>query len=62
MTTGPASGARVVCGIEDRPSLRDALPLGLQHVLTMPLIIAGAIGMATGDTAMVLDLLFPETE
>ncbi len=56
-----AAPARAVFGIDDRPPLAQALPLGAQHVVTMllsnmaiPLIIAGGIGLAVGDTALVL--------
>jgi xanthine permease len=43
--------------INDFPPLLEAIPLGLQHILvmfsgniTVPLIVAGAIGLATGET------------
>ncbi len=52
-----------VYGIEDRPPLREALPLGVQHMLAMllsnvtsPLIIAGSLGLATADTALILQM------
>jgi len=54
---------RVAYGVDDRPPLREALPLGAQHLvamllgnLTPPLLIAGALGVATGDTATLLQV------
>lgn len=51
-----ASRVPIIYDVDDLPPARDALPLGVQHVLAMflsniavPLIIAGAIGMAGGD-------------
>ena len=51
-----AGRARIIYDIDDVAPLREALPLGLQHVLAMflsniavPLIIANAIGMTVGD-------------
>lgn len=48
-------------GIDDRPPLAAAVPLGLQHVVAMllgnitpPLLIAGALGLSHGDTALLL--------
>ena len=59
---GPATP--VIYGVDDRPPLREAVPLGLQHVVAMllgnitpPLLIAGGIGLATGDTALVLQMV-----
>jgi NCS2 family nucleobase:cation symporter-2 len=56
-------GPRVVYGIEDRPPLGEAIPLGVQHVLamllsniTVPLLAAGAIGLATGTTAALIQM------
>ncbi|QLG26776.1 purine/pyrimidine permease [Halorarum halophilum] len=52
-------------GIEDRPSLSASVVLGLQHYLTMvganvavPLILAGALGMPTGETARFVGTFF----
>lgn len=49
--------------IDDRPPLREAVPLGLQHVLVMmasnvslPLVLAGAIGMNTADRALLVQV------
>jgi len=52
---------RIVYGLDDRPPLREALPLGAQHLVAMllgnitpPLLIAGALGIATGQTALLV--------
>ena len=49
--------------IEDKPPLGEAIPLGLQHVFAMflgnvapPLIIAGAVGLATGETTFLVQM------
>lgn len=60
----PPSGESIAeYGIEDRPPLGEAVPLGLQHVFAMflgnvapPLIIAGAVGMATGETTFLVQM------
>ena len=51
----------VAYGIDDRPPLFKALPLGLQHLVVMllgnitpPLLIAGGLGLAIGQTALLL--------
>lgn len=53
----------VLYGIEDRPPLSEAIPLGLQHVLAMflgnvapPLILAGAVGSVTGQTTFLVQM------
>jgi xanthine permease XanP len=50
-------------GLEDRPPLRDMLPVALQHVLAMfvgiitpPLIIGGALKLSAGDTAYLVSM------
>lgn len=50
-------------GIEDDPALGEAVPLGVQHLLTMflstvalPLVIAGAIGLGAADTSFVVQM------
>jgi NCS2 family nucleobase:cation symporter-2 len=55
----------VVYGLDDRPPMREAIPLGVQHLLAMllgnitpPLLVAGALGLATGDTALLLRMVF----
>lgn len=58
------TGASVVLyDIEDRPPLGEAIPLGIQHVLAMflgnvapPLILAGAVGMATGEITFLVQM------
>ncbi len=54
----------LVYGIDDRPPLSEALPLALQHLVAMllgnitpPLIVAGALGLATGDSALLLQMV-----
>lgn len=54
---------RVAYGVDDRPPTREALPLGAQHLVAMllgnitpPLLIAGALGVATGETATLLQV------
>ncbi|WP_435076884.1 uracil-xanthine permease family protein [Halococcus sp. AFM35] len=49
--------------LDDKPPLREAIPLGLQHVFAMflgnvapPLIIAGAVGLATGETTFLVQM------
>lgn len=55
--------AHIVYGIEDMPPLGEAVPLGIQHVtamllsnVTVPLLAAGAIGLATGTTAVLIQM------
>ena len=66
---GARSAARtppvVVYGIDDRPPLREAVPLGLQHLVAMllgnitpPLLIAGALGLTQATTAFLLQMVF----
>ena len=52
-----------VYDVEDKPPLREAVPLGLQHVLamfagniTVPIIIAGALGLGTGETGFLIQM------
>lgn len=54
-----------VYDIEDRPPLREIVPLGFQHLVAMllgnitpPLLVAGALGLAIGDTALLLQMVF----
>jgi NCS2 family nucleobase:cation symporter-2 len=53
----------IIYGIDDRPPLLEAVPLGLQHLFAMflgnitpPLIVAGALGLATGETAFLVQM------
>lgn len=55
MTTGP------VYDVDDRPPLREALPLGLQHLVAMllgnitpPLLIALALGLGSPETTLLI--------
>ncbi len=55
--------AEVVYGIDDRPPLGEAVPLAAQHVVAMflgnvtpPLLIAGGLGLATGETAFLIQM------
>ncbi len=57
----PKLTPHVVFDVEDRPPLRQAVPLGVQHVLAMilgnitpPLLITGALGMPPSEVALVL--------
>jgi xanthine permease len=50
-------------GLDDRPPLRTAVPLGLQHVMvmmasnvTIPVILAAAIGSSAEDTAFLVQM------
>jgi xanthine permease len=56
-------GGLVEYGIEDKPDLEEAVPLGLQHLLAMflstvalPLVIAGAIGLGPADTRFIVQM------
>ncbi|MCP4655173.1 MAG: purine permease [bacterium] len=53
----------VVYDIDDRPPLREGIPLGIQHMVAMlpgnitpPLLIAGALGLVTGQTGFLLQM------
>lgn len=61
--TGPDRPVDVLYDVEEMPPLREAVPLGLQHVLvmvasnvTIPVILAGVIGAATGETAFLVQV------
>ncbi len=63
-TSNSPSPSRVVYGLDDRPPLREALPLGLQHLVAMilsnvavPLIIARGIGVSPADTAVLVQMV-----
>jgi len=54
----------LVYGIDDRPPIAELLPLGLQHLVamilsnvTVPLLIAGAIGVSAADTALLVQMV-----
>ena len=53
--------SRIVYGVDDRPPLKEALPLGLQHLMAMllgnitpPLVIAFALGLGTSETTLLI--------
>ncbi|MCH7679307.1 purine permease [candidate division KSB1 bacterium] len=55
---------QIAYGIDDLPPLREAVPLGLQHILAMflsniavPLIIATAIGLNSGEKAFLVQMV-----
>ncbi|MDX1501975.1 MAG: nucleobase:cation symporter-2 family protein [Thermoanaerobaculia bacterium] len=55
---------KVVFGIDDRPPLREAVPLGLQHVLAMllgnittPILVAGALALTVADEALLIQMV-----
>ncbi|MGQ3413701.1 uracil-xanthine permease family protein [Natrinema sp. LN54] len=61
--TKSESDSVVLYDIEDRPPMAEAIPLGIQHVLAMflgnvapPLILAGAVGSATGETTFLVQM------
>ena len=63
-TRAAAPAPRVVYDIDDRPPLKEAIPLGFQHLVAMllgnitpPLLITGALGLATGEVAFVLQMV-----
>ncbi|MFQ5525051.1 MAG: uracil-xanthine permease family protein [Thermoanaerobaculia bacterium] len=56
-----SSGRKLAYGIDDRPPLGKAVPLGAQHVLAMllgnittPILVAGALGLAVAETSLLL--------
>jgi NCS2 family nucleobase:cation symporter-2 len=58
------ASTEVVYDIDDRPPLREAIPLGIQHVvamllgnITIPLLAAGALGLTTEQTALLIRLV-----
>ena len=53
--------SRIVYGVDARPPLREAIPLGLQHLMAMllgnitpPLVIAFALGLGTSETTLLI--------
>ncbi|MDH3743674.1 MAG: purine permease [Acidobacteriota bacterium] len=54
----------IAYGIDDRPPLAEAIPLGIQHVLAMllsniaiPVLAAGALALAFEDTALIIQMV-----
>jgi NCS2 family nucleobase:cation symporter-2 len=63
--SGPGAGAAIVYDIDERPPLREAVPLGFQHLVAMllgnitpPLLVVGALGLSGGDAALLLQAVF----
>lgn len=57
------SSSTLSYGVDDRPPLRTAIPLGLQHVMvmmasnvTIPVVLASAIGATPEDTAFLVQV------
>ena len=53
--------SRIVYGVDDRPPLKEGIPLGLQHLMAMllgnitpPLVIAFALGLGTSETTLLI--------
>lgn len=64
MRTAEADRPQVIYDIDDRPPLREAVPLGFQHVVAMllgnitpPLLITGALGLAVAEKALSLQMV-----
>jgi xanthine permease len=63
MPSEPRSDYGELYGIDEKPPTGESVLLGIQHVLAMllpniapPLIIAGAIGLATGQTSFLIQM------
>lgn len=63
--TGKAEQSGVTYDIEDKPPIGEATALGFQHVcamflgnITVPLVIAGTLGLATGETTFLVQMAF----
>lgn len=63
--TGKAEQSDVTYDIEDKPPIGEATALGFQHVcamflgnITVPLVIAGTLGLATGETTFLVQMAF----
>lgn len=61
MVGQPTNTVKAGYDIDDKPPLREAIPLGLQHVLamfagnvTVPIIIAGVLGLTIGERAFLI--------
>ena len=64
MQTQPPVSSSIVYGIDTRPPLAEAIPLGIQHVLAMllgnittPLLVAGVLSLAVEDTALLIQMV-----
>ncbi|MBS3969478.1 MAG: purine permease [Clostridia bacterium] len=58
---GSPTTVKAVYDVEDKPPLKEAIPLGLQHVLamfagnvTVPIIIAGVLGLTVGEKTFLI--------
>ena len=58
---GCPTTVKAVYDVDDKPPLKEAVPLGLQHVLamfagnvTVPIIIAGVLGLTVGERAFLI--------
>ncbi len=58
-----SKSTHIIYNIDDIPPLREAIPLGLQHLVAMflgnitpPLIIASTLGLATGQTVFLVQM------
>ncbi|MEW6623520.1 MAG: nucleobase:cation symporter-2 family protein [Bacillota bacterium] len=58
---GHATGVKAVYDVDDKPPLKEAVPLGLQHVLamfagniTVPIIIAGVLGFGVAERGFLI--------
>ena len=58
---GCPTTVKAVYDVDDKPPLKEAIPLGLQHVLamfagnvTVPIIIAGVLGLTVGERAFLI--------
>lgn len=63
MMSTTTTGTSLTYGVDDRPPLRTAVPLGLQHVMvmmasnvTIPVVLASAIGATPEDTAFLVQV------
>ncbi|KUO49262.1 MAG: uracil permease [Desulfitibacter sp. BRH_c19] len=61
MVGQPTTTVKAVYDVDDKPPLKEAVPLGLQHVLamfagnvTVPIIIAGVLGLTIGERAFLI--------
>jgi len=61
---GETKPTSVVYGIDAKPPLAEAIPLGIQHVLAMilgnittPILVAGALALAVEDTVLLIQVV-----
>lgn len=61
VSTGDVRVVEPLYDVEDKPPLKEAVPLGIQHVLamfagnvTVPIIIAGVLGLTLGEKAFLI--------